>query len=53
LLTDAHLSELMKESVAEFIITFLKEVDKEISEMKIGINSRSRNVAELFLRDVS
>ena len=43
----------MKESVTEFIITFLQEVDKEISEMKIGINARARNVAELFLRDLS
>lgn len=43
----------MKESVAEFIITFLQEVDKEISEMKIGLNARARGVAEFFLRDLS
>jgi hypothetical protein len=43
----------MKESVAEFILTFLQDVDKEISEMKIGINSRARGVAEYFLRDIS
>ena len=43
----------MKESVAEFIVKFLQEVDKEISEMKIGINSRARGVAEFFLRDLS
>ena len=43
----------MKESVVEFIITFLQEVDKEISEMKIGINARARGVAEFFLRDLS
>jgi hypothetical protein len=43
----------MKESVTEFIMSFLQEVDKEISEMKIGINARARGVAEIFLRDIS
>lgn len=43
----------MKESVAEFILTFLQDVDKEISEMKIGINARARGVSEYFLRDIS
>lgn len=43
----------MKESVAEFILTFLQDVDKEISEMKIGINARARGVAECFLRATS
>ena len=43
----------MKESVAEFILTFLQEIDKEISEIKIGINARARGVAEYFLRDIS
>ena len=43
----------MKEKVAEFIITFLQEVDKEISEMKIGINARARGVADAFLKNIA
>ncbi len=39
----------MKENITDFIINFLQEVDKEISEMKIGLNSRARSVAEAFL----
>ncbi len=43
----------MKENIADFILTFLQEVDKEISEMKIGINARARGVAEQFLKSIS
>jgi hypothetical protein len=51
--TDQHLSVFLKENIAEFIITFMQEVDKEISEMKIGINARARAVAEHFLKHIS
>jgi actin related protein 2/3 complex subunit 4 len=37
----------------DFVITFLEEVDKEISHMKIGVNARARLVAETFLREMA
>jgi len=37
--------------MVDFIISFMEEVDKEISEMKIGVNARARLVAESFLKE--
>lgn len=44
---------MVKESITDFIVSFLQEVDKEISEMKIGINARARGIAELYLKEIS
>ena len=33
----------------DFIITFLEEIDSEISYMKIAVNSRARIVASQFV----
>ncbi|CAI2180723.1 6999_t:CDS:2 [Funneliformis geosporum] len=35
--------------VIDFIIQFMEEVDKEISEMKLSLNTRARTVAESYL----
>ena len=34
----------------DFVIQFMQEIDKEISEMKLAVNSRARLCAEEFLK---
>ena len=44
---------MYKSKLVDFIIEFMEEVDKEISEMKLSLNSRARIVAESFLGEVN
>lgn len=37
---------MLKHKLVDFIIQFMEEVDKEISEMKLSLNARARIVAE-------
>lgn len=37
---------MYKHKLVDFIVQFMEEVDKEISEMKLSINARARIVAE-------
>jgi actin related protein 2/3 complex subunit 4 len=37
----------------DFIVYFMDEVDKEISEMKINVNARARGLAESLLKEFS
>ena len=48
LITHEHLEDLYKHKLVDFIITFLEEIDSEISYMKIAVNSRARIVASQF-----
>ncbi|KAK0257787.1 Arp complex subunit [Friedmanniomyces endolithicus] len=41
-----------EDKLVDFIIQFMEEVDKEISEMKLFLNARARFVAESFLTPV-
>lgn len=43
---------MLKHKLVDFIIEFMEEVDKEISEMKLFMNARARFVAESFLTPV-
>ena len=68
LITNFHTEEMLKHKLVDFIIQFMEEVDKEISEMKlfvcvpctfedmqltnIQLNARARFVAEAFLTPV-
>jgi hypothetical protein len=38
--------------LVDFIIQFMEEVDREISDMKLSVNARGRIVAEEFLKQV-
>ena len=38
--------------LVDFVIHFMEEIDKEISEMKLSVNARARIVAEEFLKNV-
>lgn len=41
---------MYKHKLVDFIVVFMEEVDKEISEMKLSLNARARIVAETVLR---
>ena len=43
---------MYKHKLVDFIIQFMEEVDKEISEMKLSLNARGRIVSEEFLKAV-
>jgi actin related protein 2/3 complex subunit 4 len=49
LITNRHTEQLLKHKLVDFVVEFMEEVDKEISEMKLFLNARARFVAETFL----
>jgi len=49
LITNFHSETMLKHKIVDFIIQFMEEVDKEISEMKLSLNARARVVAESYL----
>nr|ACO11033.1 Actin-related protein 2/3 complex subunit 4 [Caligus rogercresseyi] len=50
LITNFHTEEMYKHKLIDFVIHFMEEIDKEISEMKLCVNSRARICAEEFLK---
>ena len=44
---------MYKHKLVDFVIHFMEEIDKEISEMKLSVNAHARIVAEEFLKNVS
>uniref|UniRef100_A0A8C8FCN4 Actin-related protein 2/3 complex subunit 4 n=1 Tax=Oncorhynchus tshawytscha TaxID=74940 RepID=A0A8C8FCN4_ONCTS len=52
LITNFHTEQMYKHKLVDFVITFMEEIDKEISEMKLSVNARARIVAEEFLKNV-
>ncbi len=44
---------MLKYKLVDFVIQFMEDVDKEISEMKLSLNARARIVAESYLATVS
>ncbi|CAF5123905.1 unnamed protein product, partial [Rotaria sp. Silwood1] len=50
LITNFHAETMYKHRLVDFIIYFLEEIDKEISEMKLAVSSRARMCAEEFLK---
>jgi len=48
LITHAHLEKMVKARLIDFVLAFMEDIDREISAMKIAINSRARIVATLF-----
>lgn len=49
LITNFNTEKLIKEKLVDFIIEFMEDVDKEISEMKLFLNARARFIAEAYL----
>ena len=52
LITNFHTEEMLRHKLVDFVIHFMEEIDKEISEMKLSVNSRARICAEEFLKKV-
>ena len=50
LITNIHTEQMILSKLIEFVITFLQDVDKEISDMKVTLNKRARKCAEEFLK---
>uniref|UniRef100_A0A8C6U0E4 Actin-related protein 2/3 complex subunit 4 n=1 Tax=Neogobius melanostomus TaxID=47308 RepID=A0A8C6U0E4_9GOBI len=50
LITNFHTEQMYKHKLVDFVIHFMEEIDKEISEMKLSVNARARIVAEEFLK---
>ncbi|XP_050412643.1 actin-related protein 2/3 complex subunit 4 [Patella vulgata] len=50
LITNFHAEQMLKHKLVDFLITFMEEIDKEINEMKLAVNSRARISAEEFLK---
>ncbi|KAI8872560.1 putative ARP2/3 complex 20 kDa subunit [Ramicandelaber brevisporus] len=50
LVTNFHTEQLLRHKLVDFIIHFMEEVDREISEMKLSLNARARIVAESYLQ---
>ncbi|XP_076447742.1 actin-related protein 2/3 complex subunit 4 [Babylonia areolata] len=51
LITNVHTEQMFKHKLVDFIIHFMEEIDKEINEMKLAVNSRARISAEEFLKN--
>ena len=41
---------MIRHKLVDFVIEFLDEINKEISELKISVNARARAVAVEFLK---
>lgn len=50
LITNVHTSSMYKHKLVDFLIHFMQEIDKEISDMKLALNARARVSAEEFLK---
>lgn len=50
LVTNFHMEQLYKHKLVDFIVQFVEDINKEISAMKLNVNTRARLVAAEFLR---
>jgi len=50
LITNFHTEMMYKHKLVDFIIQFMEDIDKEISEMKLAVNQRARIVAQEYLK---
>lgn len=53
LITNVHTEGMIKARLIDFVITFLEEIDREISAMKIAINARARVIAQIFAAELA
>jgi actin related protein 2/3 complex, subunit 4 len=52
LITNFNTEQMYKHKLVDFVISFMEEIDKEISDMKLTLNARARICAEEFLKKV-
>eukprot|EP01087_Luapelamoeba_hula_P016362 TRINITY_DN502_c0_g1_i1.p2 TRINITY_DN502_c0_g1~~TRINITY_DN502_c0_g1_i1.p2 ORF type:complete len:170 (-),score=27.58 TRINITY_DN502_c0_g1_i1:115-624(-) len=51
LVTNFHTESMFKHKLVDFIIQFMQDIDKEISEMKLAVSARARITANAYLRE--
>ena len=51
LITHAHLEEMKAAKLVDFVVDFMTDIDREISELKLSVNTRGRAVAHAFLSE--
>eukprot|EP00927_Polykrikos_kofoidii_P028527 TRINITY_DN24897_c0_g1_i1.p1 TRINITY_DN24897_c0_g1~~TRINITY_DN24897_c0_g1_i1.p1 ORF type:complete len:172 (-),score=34.20 TRINITY_DN24897_c0_g1_i1:72-587(-) len=49
LITNTHLEEMTKDQLIDFIIEFMEDIDKEIKDMKIALNTRLRAASTSYM----
>ena len=50
LITHVHVEEMLKTKLVDFVLVFMEEIDREVSELKLAVSSRGRVVATDFLK---
>eukprot|EP00823_Brevimastigomonas_motovehiculus_P005001 TRINITY_DN3451_c0_g1_i1.p1 TRINITY_DN3451_c0_g1~~TRINITY_DN3451_c0_g1_i1.p1 ORF type:complete len:170 (+),score=40.51 TRINITY_DN3451_c0_g1_i1:29-538(+) len=50
LITNFNTEQMKKDKLVDFVIHFMEEIDSEINQMKLSVNSRGRIVAQSFLK---
>ena len=50
LITNVHREGMKVDKLVDFVIHFMREVDAEVSALKIAVNARARIVATEFLK---
>ena len=53
LVTNKHIEIMHREHIINFIVTFILDIEKEITEMKIAINTQMRIAAAYFMNSIS
>lgn len=53
LITSKHLEGMWRDKIVDFVVIFMEEIDKEISQMKISLNTRANIVATEFVKAMS
>ena len=48
LITNFNAEKMWRNKLVDFIVTFIQEINSEISELRLSVNSRGRKVAEQF-----
>lgn len=53
LITNFHTEDMLKHKLVDFIIQFMEEVDKEISEMKLFVSLPNIHLTRLWIANMS
>lgn len=53
MVTNTHTETMYKHKLIDFVIQFMEEINKEISEIRIAVNARARVVAEAYMRGLA
>ncbi|EGC40374.1 p20-arc [Dictyostelium purpureum] len=51
LVTNFHTESMFKHKLVDFIIQFMEDIDKEVSDLKLTLNARGRIIASEYLKN--